>query len=216
MHSTAAAKSLMLRVGQCPPSRAAAGLPPERSPSSSPRRADGRIGRRGSHPAESQNRSERPAPNRHVEAQPQGDNVKSIVGPFLPDPNVSVLLLSLDDRLWIINRRANHDEPSLPMFGLLEFLDVRAHRVQSGGDYLDAAPGAWATEASNSEYWEQVVRSDEQRTAEQLAQHKHYVVRDGNHRTVDVIAREIGVRSLPGELLPELQRLAEEFARDFE
>jgi hypothetical protein len=138
-----------------------------------------------------------------------------ISGPFLADPNVHVIILSMDDRLWIVNRRAVQDEPTLSMFGLLEFVDVRAYRVRPGGEYLDSTPGSWATEVPNSEYWDQVVGADEQRDRAALAQHKHYAVRDGNHRTVDVIAREARVRALAGDVLSEIHALAAELALDF-
>jgi hypothetical protein len=141
--------------------------------------------------------------------------MKPILGPFVADPNISVALFSFDDTVWVINRRAVHDDPTAAEFGLLEFRDVRAHRVRNRGADLDAPPGCWATETTESEYLAQVIRADEQRTPEALAFHKHYLVNDGNHRTVDIVARDLKVTAIRGPLLPELQRLMSDFALDF-
>jgi len=70
-------------------------------------------------------------------------------------------------------------------------------------------------EVLDSEYLRHVIDEDEQRTAEALASHRHYMVNDGNHRCVDVIARELNLAAVEGPILPELRRLMSEFAEEF-
>jgi hypothetical protein len=142
--------------------------------------------------------------------------MQSLLGPFQPDTNVSVALFFFDDTVVIINRRATHTDPGGATFGLLEFLDVRAHRVRNRAADVNGPLEAWAFELSASEYLLEVVQSDEQRTPDALSSHKHYVVADGNHRCIDIVAREVTLREIAGPLLPELQRGAVTFADDFQ
>lgn len=142
--------------------------------------------------------------------------MQSLLGPFQPDTNVSVALFFFDDTLVIVNRRATHTDPGRAGFGLLEFRDVRAHRVRNGAADTDGPPEAWAFELPASEYLLEVVQCDEQRTPDALSSHKHYLVADGNHRSIDIVARDVTLREITGPLLSELQRWAETFADDFQ
>jgi hypothetical protein len=141
--------------------------------------------------------------------------MRSLLGPFVPDSNVSVALSFFEDRLVVINRRILRSDALEPGFGLLEFSDVRAHRLRNQGLDLERPPSAWALVLSESDYLQQIVESDERRTAGTSSQHKHYLVRDGDHRTIDIIARDVTIRVITGPLLAELARLAAQFAEDF-
>jgi hypothetical protein len=141
--------------------------------------------------------------------------MRALSGPFVPDTNVSGALLFFEDTLIVINRRLLQGDPAEPGFGMLQFTDVRAHRVRNEGLNLERPPSAWALELSESDYLRDVVQCDEQRTAEALSRHKHYLVVDGNHRTVDVVARDVTISVIAGPLISELERLAAGFAEDF-
>lgn len=133
-----------------------------------------------------------------------------LLGPFALDPNVCVALFVLDDRLWVFGRRALHADPDGPNLAVLHFDDVRAHRMQCRDAASDAAVlldnaefAIWAVEVPDSEYLPQVIAADERRTAADLAAHKHYVVRNGHHGRIDIVARSVRFDARHG-LLPDV------------
>lgn len=115
-------------------------------------------------------------------------------GPFAADPNINVLTFAFDDRVWVLNRPAIDEPIAAGTFGVLEFDDVRAYRCggSSRPDVLIPAE-AWALEFEQSDYLTQSIALDEQRDAHALRHHKHFAIRDGNHRLLDVIARHVSV-----------------------
>jgi hypothetical protein len=125
--------------------------------------------------------------------------VKTFPGPFLIDPNVSVALVACDGSLWCIFRSARWAAPAA-MWGVVEFDDVRAYCCRPAdkeavkGDPV--APDAWVIEVSGSQFLAETRRNDQQRSVADLGAHRHFIVLDGNHREIDVVARGLSIRSV--------------------
>lgn len=136
-----------------------------------------------------------------------------LLGPFVPDPNVTSLALAHDDRVWIVRRRAVHDESAGATHGVIVFEDVLAYRVRAreGGAVPDTreelAAGWWALVLSQSTYLDEVRAAYATRPADALTTHAHFVVPDGNNRAFDVVARAAAVRSVDGPLGVDLTRV---------
>lgn len=142
-------------------------------------------------------------------------NMRAIAGPFFPDQNVSVLITSFDDLLWIVLRRALHDATDDVQYGILEFRDVRMFRSRFRvlgvlPDVDDIPPaGWWAVEIDKSDFLKDAIDNDPQRSARALSSHKHFVVPDGSNRAIDIIARDVSARATRDRLTLDLQSLIE-------
>lgn len=125
-------------------------------------------------------------------------DVKCIKGPFRADPNISLALFAFSGDLWIFNRPAVGEPNEDTKYGVMEFKDVRIHRIRAythgcliESDELDSSVGWWAVEIDDSEYLRESIKKDQQRTPMALATHHHYVVYDGWDRVIEIIARSL-------------------------
>jgi len=129
--------------------------------------------------------------------------MKPIYGPFVPDPNVSTAVLSFDDKVWCLVRELVEDERARGRCGVVELRDVRVFRCRARHpgttpDDVDfeIAMDWWALELEDSDFARNSSTEDSQRESSALSMHRHFVVRDGNHRAIDIFAREAVVHIL--------------------
>jgi len=121
--------------------------------------------------------------------------MKIIRGPFAVDPNISNICFHFDGTLWCILRRSLNNVAGTD-FGIIKFSDVRTFRsrprvVGQNPDITPAElpPDCWLTEEENSPFLEQARGNDPQRAPVALRAHRHFVVIDGHHVAIDVVAR---------------------------
>jgi hypothetical protein len=136
------------------------------------------------------------------ECPAHGDVVRVVDGPFLVDPNIRVLLLQLDDQACVLRLGALHDPAAQDQMGALLFIDVRALSLRSADTPFDfwvsnTIEDGWALQLDGTDYLARARREDAQRSAESLQGHFHFVVPDGNHHAVDVVARSCAVAAVP-------------------
>jgi hypothetical protein len=137
--------------------------------------------------------------------------MKPIRGPILLDPNVSAGLIAYDSWAWIIKRRALHDTAGGDhRWGILMFRGVRCLRSRAlPTDELVAIAGNvpvgwWALELEESES-DYLFGSFTKPPANM--QHKHFLVTDGNHTALELIATELSCRAQPGPLHADISSL---------
>jgi hypothetical protein len=140
--------------------------------------------------------------------------MRTLHGPFVPDPHIAGIVLASDDSVWFINRPANHLRDRGFDYGVLELIDVRYYRRRTlHGPPHDDPPysalehGGWALELEQSTFLEHCVSNDPHRSREHLAAHRHFVIFDGQHFALDVVARRVAMRGGKGPLPLDRDRL---------
>ena len=136
------------------------------------------------------------------ECPPHGSVVRVVDGPFLLDPNVRVLLIHLDDQACVLRLGALHDPQAQGQLGALLFTDVRGVVLRNGDTPFDfwvrdVIEDGWTIQLDGTEFLARARREDVQRAPESLQGHYHFVVPDGNHHVLDIVARSCAVAAVP-------------------
>lgn len=69
---------------------------------------------------------------------------------------------------------------------------------------------SWVLELDDSPFLTDCRANDAQRTADALSRHRHFIVLDGNHRVIDVVAVTAHLREHRGGLTLDVARAIED------
>jgi hypothetical protein len=147
------------------------------------------------------------------ECLPRAEVSRIVEGPFLLDPSVRGLLLAFDDQACVIRYGALHDPRATDQWGAMLFTDLRAVALRGSDPHQDAWLGeaiedGWAVQLGSSDYLMRARAQDPQRTVQDLQGHSHFVVLDGNHHVIDLVARSCLVTSIEAGPDADLASLA--------
>lgn len=127
--------------------------------------------------------------------------MKSLPGPFLPDRNISVAMLAFEDRAWVILRRALHDTASHANTGVVTLSGVRSYRARDVEEeemtrlMEGVEPTFWALELDATDYLAESL-ADTRNPPVDPSRYHHFVVTNGWHRVIDVIAERASCDTL--------------------
>lgn len=120
--------------------------------------------------------------------------MSAVLGPFQPDRNLSVASLAFEDRLWVLLRPfPAASSGAADVVGVLELHGVRCSRARSISDAEltelldDADPSFWALAIEHSAYLEDSL-DDPRNPVRDPERYRHFVVTNGWHRVIDVVA----------------------------